>query len=94
MMEDYKEKYEELQKKYDDLLRMYKYVTDPEGYLGKLRFERDLLQTQYDDFCGLTEEDISFIIKCLYILYGDDANCIDVYKKLKKIKEVKKYVNR
>lgn len=93
-MEDYKEKYEELQKKYDDLLRMYKYVTDPEGYLGKLRFERDLLQTQYDDFCGLTEEDISFIIKCLYILYGDDANCIDVYKKLKKIKEVKKYVNR
>lgn len=93
-MEDYKEKYEELQKKYDDLLRMYKYVTDPEGYLGKIRFERDLLQTQYDDFCGLTEEDISFIIKYLYILYGDDANCIDVYKKLKKIKEVKKYVNR
>ena len=89
-MEDYKEKYEELQKKYDDLLRIYKYVTDPEGYLGQLRFERDLLQTQYDDFCGITEEDISFIIKYLYILYGDDANCIDVYKKLKKIKEVKK----
>lgn len=93
-MEDYKEKYEELQNKYNDLLRMYKYVTDPEGYLGKLRFERDLLQTQYDDFCGITEEDISFIIKCLYILYGNDDNCIDVYKKLKKIKEVKKYVNR
>ena len=43
MIEDYKEKYEELQKKYDDLLRMYKYVTDPEGYLVQLRFERDLL---------------------------------------------------
>lgn len=93
-MENYKEKYEELQKKYDDLLRMYKYVADQEGYLCQLRFERDLLQTQYNDFCGLTEEDISFIIKCLYILYCDDANCIDVYKKLKKIKEVKKYVNR
>ena len=87
-MEDYKEQYKELQKKYDDLLRMYEYVTDPEGYLGQLRFERDLLQKQYDDFCGLTEKDVSSIMKCLYILYGYSVYDMELYKKLRKIKEV------
>lgn len=87
-MEDYKEQYKELQKKYDDLLRMYEYVTDPEGYLGQLRFERDLLQKQYDDFCGLTEKDVSSIMKCLYILYGYSVYEMELYKKLRKMKEV------
>lgn len=87
-MEEYKEKYEDLQKKYDDLLRMYEYVTAPEGYLGKLRFERDLLQKQYDDFCGLTEKDVASIMKCLYILYGYSVYEMELYKKLRKMKEV------
>ena len=87
-MEDYKEKYEYLQKKYDDLLRMYEYVTAPEGYLEQLRFERDLLQKQYDDFCGLTDKDVSSIMKCLYILYGYSVYDMELYNKLKKLKEV------
>lgn len=93
-MENYKEKYEELQKKYDDLLMMYKYVTDPEGYLGQLRFERDLLQTEYNDFCGITENDVGSIMKSLYISYGSDVYNIELYNKLRKLREVLTDVNR